>query len=238
MFYQFAKRRNPPIYDHNFSNLPGCRIFGRIEDMKQKPFVIGIAGGTGSGKTTVAKKIQTHFKNRVLYIAHDNYYRNQDHLTLEERKKTNYDHPRALETNLLTKHLKQLINGKSIKMPQYDFVNHTRMKQIINISSKSIIVVEGILTFENKLLRDMFDLKLFVDTDADIRLGRKIIRDIKERGRTLEFVMHQYLTMARPMHDAFVEPSKKYADLIIPEGGENHVAVRSIIHAIDKFRVA
>lgn len=205
--------------------------------MKQKPFVIGIAGGTGSGKTTVAEKIRAHFKNRVLYIPHDNYYRDQSHITLEERKKTNYDHPRALETDLLIKHLKQLIKGKSIKMPQYDFVNHTRKKRTIVVSSKSIIVVEGILTFENKLLWDIFDLKLFVDTDADIRLGRKIIRDIKERGRTLEFVMYQYLTMARPMHDAFIEPSKKYADLIIPEGGENHVAIRSIIHAIDKLRM-
>ena len=136
--------------------------------MKQKPFVIGIAGGTGSGKTTVAKKIKNHFKNRVLYIPHDNYYRNQDHLELEERKKTNYDHPRALETNLLIKHLDQLIKGDSIKMPQYDFVNHTRKKQIETVSAKSIVIVEGILTFENKPLRDIFDLKLFVDTGADI----------------------------------------------------------------------
>jgi len=204
--------------------------------MKKKTFIIGIAGGTGSGKTTVAKKIKTHFKNRVLYIPHDNYYRNQDHLELEERKKTNYDHPSALETNFLIKHLHQLIKGDTVKMPQYDFVHHTRKKQTVTVSAKSIVIVEGILTFENKPLRDIFDLKLFVDTGADIRLGRRIVRDIKERGRTLDFSLQQYLIMSRPMHNAFVEPSKKYADLIIPEGGENHIAIRSIIYAIDKLR--
>ncbi|MCL4374638.1 uridine kinase [Patescibacteria group bacterium] len=204
--------------------------------MKRKPFVIGIAGGTGSGKTTVAKKIRAHFKNKVLYIPHDNYYRDQTQLTLEERKKTNYDHPNSLETNLLIRHLKKLIAGEKVAMPLYDFVVHNRRDQPITVLSKPIIVVEGILIFENQELRNIFDLKLYVDTDADIRLSRKITRDIGERGRTLEFVLHQYLAMARPMHLAFGEPSKKYADLIIPEGGDNHIAVRSIIHAVDRLR--
>ena len=203
---------------------------------KIKPIIIGIAGGTASGKSTVTKKIKDHFKHEVIFIAHDNYYKDQSHLTLADRKKVNYDHPNSLETDLLVKHLKQLIAGKSIKMPQYDFTVSNRKKtETVLLTPKKVIIIEGILVFENENLRNLMDIKLFVDTDADIRLGRRISRDIQERGRTLEFSLHQYLTMSRPMHQAFVEPMKKYADIILPEGGENSIGLQMIIHSIEKI---
>lgn len=194
-----------------------------------KPFIIGVAGGSGSGKTTVVenllKVLRKESKQPVVCISHDDFYRNQDHLPMSERVKTNYDHPSALETDLLIKLLKDLIGGQTIEKPTYDFVTHTRFPKTERIKPAKVIVVEGILLFENKDLRDMFDLKVFVDTDADLRVLRKVERDIKKRGRTFEFVIDQYLKFTRPMHLEFVEPNKRYADIIIPEGGHNTVAL-------------
>lgn len=200
-----------------------------------KPLIIGVVGGAGSGKTTIAQKLKNHFKHEVIYIAHDNYYRDQTHMTMEERKKVVYEHPKALETSLLISHLKKLIKGKSVYMPMYDFTVSNRTKKTTLLKPKKVIIMEGILLFENKQLRDLMDIKIFVDTDADIRLGRKIIRDINERGRTLEHSLKQYYEMTRPMHLAFVEPNKKYADIVIPEGGNNKVGVEMIIHTIEQL---
>jgi uridine kinase len=192
----------------------------------QKPFLIGVAGGTGSGKTTVVKNLLKILKNHsVVCISHDDYYNDQSQMTMAERIKANYDHPSALETSLLISHLQQLLAGKSIQKPLYDFIENTRRAQTEVIQPCPVIIVEGILLFESVELRNLLDLKIFVDTEADIRLIRKIIRDIKERGRTLESGIHQYLTSTRPMHLEFVEPNKRYADIIIPEGGENRVAL-------------
>lgn len=204
--------------------------------MKKRPLLIGIAGGTGSGKSTIANKIKKHFKNNVVYLAHDSYYIDLSHLSLKQRSKVNFDHPNALETTLLVKHLNKLLRGNSIKMPVYDFVTSNRTKKTIKISPKPIIIVEGIFIYENEILRNLFDIKIFVQTDDDIRLGRRIVRDIQDRGRTLEFSLNQYLTMSRPMHQIFVEPTKKYADIIIPEGGHNDVGINILIHAIEKLR--
>jgi len=199
----------------------------------QRPLIIGIAGGTGSGKTTVAKKIKDHFGQDVLYIPHDNYYKDQSELSLKERAKTNYDHPTALDTDLLVQHVETLILGKSIQMPLYDFATSNRMKETTMVFPKPVIIVEGILIFEHEKLRELMDIKIYVDTDADIRLGRRIKRDIQERGRTIEYSLNQYLSQSRPMHLAFGEPSKKYADIILPEGGENKVGLQMIIHSIE-----
>lgn len=190
-----------------------------------KPFVVGIAGGTGSGKTTIAHKLAKHFGNRAVCIPHDSYYRDQSKLSLDDRMKINYDHPDSLETTLLIRHIRALVRGKSIQMPLYDFTQHNRSNKTLIVAPKSIIIIEGIHTFNDIKLREFMSLKVFVDTDADIRLGRRIVRDIQERGRTLEFSLHQYLTMSKPMHEAFVEPSKKYADIIIPEGGNNMTGI-------------
>lgn len=200
--------------------------------MKQNPLFVGIAGGTGSGKTTVAHSIASFFGASCVIIAHDSYYKDQTHLKMEEREKTNYDHPDSLETNLLIEQLALLKQGKKVQIPTYDFAHHTRAKKMLSVSPKKIILVEGILLFENETLRNMMDIKLFVDTDADIRLGRRIARDISERGRTLEFSLNQYLTMSRPMHLAFGEPSKKYADIILPHGGENRIGIDLVVSAI------
>lgn len=197
-----------------------------------KPLFVGIAGGTGSGKTTVAHKIASYFGSSCAIIAHDSYYRDQSDLEMKERVKTNYDHPDSLETTLLIEHLKSLKQGKKVTIPTYDFTQHNRAKNTILISPKKIILVEGILLYENETLRNLMDIKLFVDTDADIRLGRRIARDIKERGRTLEFSLNQYLTMSRPMYLAFGEPSKKYADIILPHGGENVIGIELVVSAI------
>lgn len=196
------------------------------------PLIIGIAGGTGSGKTTVATKIASFFADSCVIIAHDCYYRDQSNLKMGERKKTNYDHPDSLETTLLIEHLLQLKKGKAVLVPEYDFTNHNRAKTTKKVSVKPIIIVEGILLFENVKLRNMMDIKLFIDTDADVRLGRRITRDIQERGRTLDFSLNQYLTMSRPMHQAFVEPTKKYADIILPHGGENILGIELVVSAI------
>lgn len=206
--------------------------------MKVKPFIIGVAGGSGSGKTTLSKEIRKSVpQNLISYIQHDNYYRDQSHLTMEERKRTNYDHPDSLETELLVKHLKELKNGKSITHPTYDFAKHTRAKKIVAVDPKPIILIEGILIFADENLRKLLDMKIFVDTDADLRLARRLLRDVAERGRTFEEGIEQFLVDVKPMHDQFVETSKKFANVIVPEGGFNTIAtdmIRSQINEIIK----
>lgn len=201
----------------------------------KKPILIGLAGGTGSGKTTVAKSIYRSFKNEsICIIMQDSYYKDQSHLTLEERQGTNYDHPYAFDTDLLIKHIKDLLDGRSIDVPIYDFTKHTRKNDTVEVTPKDIIIVEGILTLEDKRLRDLYDIKLYVDTDADIRILRRLTRDIRDRGRTLESVIEQYLNVVRPMHMQFIEPTKRYADLIIPEGGRNQVAIDILVATINQ----
>lgn len=191
-----------------------------------RPILIGIAGGTGSGKSTVAKEIYRCLpEDSIAVIEQDSYYKDQSHLSFKDRIKTNYDHPDAFDTGLLLKHLSMLQDGKAIDKPIYDFENHNRKKETIRIEPKNIIIIEGILILAESELRDKFNIKIFVDTDADVRIMRRIQRDIKERGRTIESVIDQYINVVRPMHLQFVEPTKRYADIIIPEGGYNRVAI-------------
>lgn len=200
----------------------------------RKPIVIGIAGGTGSGKTSIAAKIMNTFKDKsVLLIQQDSYYRDQSHLTYEERLKTNYDHPHAFDNELLMAQIHQLQRYEAIEVPVYDYTVHTRSDQTIHIEPKEVVILEGILVLEDAKLRDLMDIKLYVDTDADIRILRRMVRDIEERGRTIESVIHQYLSVVRPMHNQFVEPSKSYADVIIPEGGRNRVAIDLVTTKIE-----
>lgn len=188
--------------------------------------IIGVAGGSGSGKSTTVKNIaDLAGEKNVLLIRHDDYYKSQDHIPVEDRPKTNYDHPESLDTALLVQHLRQLLSGKPIEMPQYDFVAHTRSTKTKRVTPKPIILLDGILLFSDERVRELCHLKIFVDTDADVRLARRLLRDVAERGRTYEFGIEQYLTFTRPMHLQFVEPSKRYADIIIPEGGFNSQAM-------------
>ncbi|ATD30148.1 uridine kinase [Macrococcoides bohemicum] len=188
--------------------------------------IIGIAGGSGSGKTSVTSKILKNLEGySVALIEQDYYYKNQDHLSFEERLKTNYDHPLAFDNDLLIQNLIDLRNGETVKVPTYDYTNHTRSKKTITFEPKDVIIVEGIFALENETLRDLMDVKIYVDTDADLRILRRLMRDIEERGRTMESVIDQYLTVVRPMHNQFIEPTKRYADIIIPEGGSNAVAI-------------
>lgn len=192
----------------------------------KRPIVIGVTGGSGSGKTSVSRAIYNQFTGHsILMLEQDFYYKNQDDLSFEERLKTNYDHPFAFDTDLLIQHLEDLIHYKSIEKPVYDYAAHTRSKEIIIQEPKEVIILEGILILEDPRLRKLMDIKVYVDTDDDIRIIRRIKRDIEERGRTLNSVIDQYLTVVKPMHHQFVEPSKKYADIIIPEGGTNQVAI-------------
>jgi uridine kinase len=194
-----------------------------------RPVIFGVAGGTGSGKTTVARRIlQCVGQEHIAYIPHDAYYKHQSHPSLEERRKTNYDHPDSLETSLMVKHLKQLVLGQPVDIPVYDFTIHLRTKETRRVEPALIILVEGILIFAEPELRRLFDVKIYVDTDADIRLIRRLQRDVNERGRTFESVIQQYLATVRPMHMEFVEPSKRFADVIIPEGGYNEVAIEMV----------
>ena len=187
--------------------------------------VIGIAGGTGSGKSTFTNRIKEAFGDRVSVIYYDNYYKSHDDIPLEERKLINYDHPDSFETDLLVEHLHKLKNGESIQCPVYDYTVHNRTDKTIQINPAEVILVEGILVLYDPRLKDLMDIKIFVDTDADERVLRRILRDVKERKRTLDSVIGQYLATVKPMHELYVEPSKKFADLIIPEGGHNLVAL-------------
>lgn len=192
----------------------------------KKPIVIGIAGGTGSGKTSIAAKIMKTFVDKsVLLIQQDSYYRDQSHLSFEERLATNYDHPNAFDNQLLMEQIACLQRYEAIEIPVYDYALHTRSEATVKIAPKEVVILEGILVLHDQALRDLMDIKIFVDTDADIRILRRMARDIKERGRTVESVIDQYLSAVRPMHNAFVEPSKSHADVIIPEGGKNRVAI-------------
>ena len=197
--------------------------------------VIGIAGGTGSGKTTLMNNIVARFGGAVTVLSHDNYYKRRDELTLEQRQKINYDEPAALDTSLMVYHLEQLRAGHSIDCPVYDFTLHNRSDETIHIEPNRVIIVEGIMIFENQPLRDLMDIKIFVDTDADIRLCRRVKRDVNKRGRSLESVLEQYQTTVKPMHEKYVEPSKKYADIIMPEGGKNLVALDIIMGHIAQY---
>ena len=196
--------------------------------------VIGIAGGTGSGKTTLMNNLIEKFSEDVTVLSHDNYYKRHDDLTYEQRCQLNYDEPAALETDLMARHLDKLRHGEAIDCPVYDFTQHNRSNETIRIVPKKVIIVEGILIFENKELRDLMDVRIFVDTDADVRLCRRILRDVSKRGRSLESVLNQYQNTVKPMHEMYVEPSKKFANIIVPEGGENYVALDMIMGRIQR----
>ena len=202
--------------------------------MDRNILVIGIAGGTGSGKTTLMKNIITRFGDVVTVLSHDNYYKRRDELTYEQRCAINYDEPAALETDLMARHLDALRHGNSIDCPVYDFTQHNRSNETVRIDPKNVIIVEGILIFEDEPLRNLMDIRIFVDTDADVRLCRRIKRDVNKRGRTLESVLTQYQQTVKPMHEKYVEPSKKYADIVVPEGGKNLVALDMIMLRIQK----
>ncbi|AOZ73435.1 uridine kinase [Boudabousia tangfeifanii] len=200
----------------------------------QKPILVGIAGGTGSGKTTLTKAIANHFKEKITVINHDSYYRSHDDLPLAERAKLNFDDPAAFENELLTKQLEELLAGNSVESPTYDFPTHTRNQETVTLYPTQIIILEGILIFQDEAIRNLCDIKIFVDTDADVRLLRRIKRDIAMRGRTFESVEEQYLTTVKPMHELYVEPSKRHADLIVPEGGDNLVALEMLINRLER----
>ncbi|MGQ9517605.1 MAG: uridine kinase [Anaerolineae bacterium] len=200
---------------------------------KKRSIVIGVAGGTGSGKTTVANEILRRVgEENIAYIQHDAYYRDLSHLPPEERMKVNFDHPDSLETDLMIRHIRQLLAGQPAEIPVYDFTQHVRTQSTRRVEPRPIILIEGILIFVDPALRQLMDVRIYVDTDADIRFIRRLQRDIQERGRSLESVIRQYMETVRPMHLEFVEPSKRYADIIIPEGGYNVVALDMIVARI------
>ncbi len=202
-----------------------------------KTLIIGVAGGTGSGKTTLAKRLHDEFSNISTLLCHDYYYKDNSDLAFEDRCCLNYDHPDAFDTHLLVEDLKLLRQGKKIAHPVYSFTEHTRLDEKVDVEATPIIIVEGILLFENDALVDQCDIKVFVDTDADVRLIRRVMRDVEERGRTLDSVVNQYLSTVKPMHEQFVEPSKRKCDIIIPEGGYNTVALTMLFERIRSFIV-
>lgn len=197
-----------------------------MQTKNERPIVIGVTGGSGSGKTSVSRAILNALPNHsILLFEQDSYYKDQSHLSFEERLNTNYDHPLAFDTDLLIEHLKELMNYQTIKKPVYDYEAHTRSKEVVIQEPKEVIIVEGILILEDERLRDLMDIKVYVDTEDDIRIIRRIQRDIEDRGRSLDSVIDQYLSVVKPMHSQFIEPTKKYADIIVPEGGKNQVAI-------------
>ncbi|MDD2294704.1 MAG: uridine kinase [Eubacteriales bacterium] len=203
--------------------------------MSKEAIVIGIAGGTGSGKSTMVRRIQEEFGPAVALLSHDFYYKAHDELSYDERCLLNYDHPNSFDTDLMIRHIRSLRTGQAILRPVYDFTIHNRSLDSIPVEPAKVIIVEGILIFENRELRELCDIKLYIDTDADVRIIRRILRDVKKRGRTLESVVEQYLTTVKVMHEQFVEPSKKYADIIIPEGGRNEVALAMVNERIKRL---
>ena len=204
--------------------------------MSSRPLVVGIAGGTGSGKTTVANKLAAAMPpGRCAILDHDAYYRDQSHLTPEERAATNYDHPSSLESSLLAHHLRELRAGRGVDVPSYDFATHTRRRETRRIEPAPVVIVEGILVFTEAALREQMDIKIFVDTDADIRQMRRIRRDLEQRGRTFQSVRDQYYATVRPMHLEHVEPTKRWADLIVPEGGDNRVALDVLLGKLGRI---
>lgn len=198
-----------------------------------RPLVIGIAGGTGSGKTTLTRALIESFTEQVAVVFHDNYYKKNDHLTYEQRCLLNYDAPEAFDNDLLVKQLDALIAGQTIECPVYDFSDHNRSEETLIVETRPIVIVEGILIFAEPEIRDRLDIKLFVDTDADVRILRRMRRDVVERGRSIESVQNQYLETVKPMHELYVEPSKRHADIIVPEGGTNLVALDMLVHRIN-----
>lgn len=194
--------------------------------------IIGIAGGTGSGKTTLTRHLKEHFGSSVTVIGHDSYYKRQEGTTYEERVLQNYDHPDAFDTDLLIQHLRELKEGRSIHCPVYSYVEYNRTDQTVEIFPTRVLIVEGVLIFQDPVLRELFDIKIFVETDADERILRRALRDVEERGRTLRSVVNQYLTTVKPMHEQYVEPSRKYADIIVLQGGHNLVALDMIMQRI------
>lgn len=203
--------------------------------MENVPIIIGIAGGTASGKTTFAKNIDLKYKDKLTILSYDYYYKDRKDLTLEERAKINYDHPNAFDTDLLIKHLKLLKEGISIQHPVYSYATHSRESYTETSNPSPVIIVEGILIFENKELRDLMDIKIFIDADSDIRLSRRIKRDVETRGRSLDSVLNQYFDTVKPMHEEFVEPTKKLADIIVPKGGDNLVALNMVFEQINSI---
>ncbi|MGF3073108.1 uridine kinase [Facklamia sp. P13069] len=202
--------------------------------MGDRPIIIGVTGGSGSGKSSVSKRILEQFTEMsVLVLAQDNYYKDQSHLTFEERLKTNYDHPFAFDNDLFFEHIQAFIRGETIEVPIYDFVNYTRSLETRREASRDVLILEGILIFEDKMIRDLCDIKIYVDTEDDIRLSRRIKRDVIKRGRSVKSVLEQYETVVKPMHHQFTEPTKRYADIIVPEGGHNHVAIDLLVTKIN-----
>ena len=199
-----------------------------------KILMIGIAGGTGSGKTTLMKRLVEHFGDVVTVVSHDNYYKRHDDMTYEERCLINYDEPAAFENELMASHLEALRRGESVQCPVYDYTVHNRSDETVTIEPKQVIIIEGILIFADEALRERMDIKIFVDTDADIRLCRRIKRDVNKRGRSIESVLTQYMQTVKPMHEKYVEPSKRFADLVVPEGGKNVVALDVLVDRIQR----
>ncbi len=203
----------------------GCRNLNDV-------IVIGIAGGTGSGKTTLTRKIMQNFGGEVSVIYHDNYYKAHHGMTYNERTKLNYDHPDAFDTDLLIADLKKLRRGEAVRCPVYDYTIHDRSEKTVMIKPARVIVLEGIMIFQSMELCRLMDIKIYVDTDADVRILRRVVRDVRDRGRSLESVVNQYLTTVKPMHEQYVEPSKRRADIIIPEGGHNQVALEMVLERV------